>query len=65
VTAHNYVAHYNLACGYAVENKREEAMYWLRKSIEHGNRNWDLIKTDTDLESIRGSSSYKELIKGR
>ena len=64
VTAHNYVAQYNLACGYAVENKREEAMYWLRKSIEHGNRNWDLIKTDTDLESIRGSSYYKELIKG-
>jgi hypothetical protein len=65
VTANNWVAQYNLACGYALENKKEEAIYWLNESIKNGNRKWNLIKTDTDLESIRGSAYYKYLIKGR
>ena len=63
VTPNNYVAQYNLACGYAMANRKEEAIGWLDKSIKNGNRYWNIIKTDTDLESIRGSAYYKNLMK--
>ena len=57
--------YYNIACIYAKQNKIEESIDWLKKGIEKGYKNWDLIKTDRDLENIRGSSYYRELIKGR
>jgi len=63
VTVDNYVAQYNLACGYAMKNKTEESIYWLDKSIKSGNRYWNIIRTDTDLESIRGTLYYKNLMK--
>jgi hypothetical protein len=53
-----------MACIYAKQNRIEESIEWLKKAIERGYDNWDLIKTDKDLENIRGSSYYKELIKG-
>jgi len=63
VTPNNYVAQYNLACGYAMANRKEEAIGWLDKSIKNGNKYWNIIKTDTDLESIRESAYYKNLMK--
>ncbi|MDO9529564.1 MAG: tetratricopeptide repeat protein [Syntrophales bacterium] len=59
--ADNY---YNMACMHALQNNINEAMSWLKKAIEKGYDKWDLIKTDGDLESIRKSSDYRELIQG-
>jgi len=56
-------AYYNIACIYARQNRIEESIDWLKKAIEMGYDKWDLIKTDKDLESIRVTSFYKELIK--
>jgi hypothetical protein len=42
----------------------EESTGWLKKAIEKGYDNWDLIKTDKDLNNIRGSSYYEELVRG-
>jgi tetratricopeptide (TPR) repeat protein len=58
-------AYYNIACIYAKQNRIEESIDWLKKAIEKGYKNWGLIKTDKDLENIRGSSYYKEIVKGR
>jgi tetratricopeptide (TPR) repeat protein len=58
-------AYYNIACIYARQNKTEESADWLKEAIERGYENWDLIKRDKDLENIRGSSYYKEIIRGR
>jgi len=55
--------YYNIACIYARQNKRDQAIDWFQKAIERGYNNWDLIKTDKDLENIRDSSMYKELIE--
>lgn len=56
------VASYNIACIYSIQNKIKESISWLKKAIEKGYNNWNLIKTDKELENIRGSSYYKELI---
>jgi tetratricopeptide (TPR) repeat protein len=50
--------YYNMACIYSVE-----ACKWLKKSVENGFKNWDGIKKDKDLDNIRNSSCYKEIIK--
>ena len=57
-------APYNIACIYAKQNKVEDSIDWLKKAIDSGYRNWDLIKTDKKLENIRGSSYYKKIIRG-
>jgi hypothetical protein len=61
----NAGAYYNIACLYAIQNRVDESIDWLDKAIKRGYQNWDLIKNDKDLENIRGSSYYKEIIKGR
>ena len=35
------------------------------KAIARGYQNWQLIKTDKDLENIRNSAGYRELVKDR
>jgi tetratricopeptide (TPR) repeat protein len=54
----NPYPYYNMACIYSVE-----ACEQLRKSVKNGFSDWDSIKTDKDLENIRNSSCYKEIIK--
>jgi len=53
---------YNIACLYAKENKTMNAILWLKKAIDMGYNNWKLIKEDKDLENIRTSPKYIELI---
>ena len=53
----NPYPYYNLACIYSVR-----ACIWLRKSVENGFKDWDGIKKDKDLDNIRNSPCYKEII---
>jgi tetratricopeptide (TPR) repeat protein len=55
--------YYNIACIYARQNKIEESIAWLKKAVDKGFKRWNLIKIDEDMENIRGSSYYKEIIK--
>jgi len=57
------IFYYNIACLYSKQNKVEEAVSWLKRAIIHGYANWDLIKSDKDLENIRSSSAYIKLIE--
>ena len=57
--------YYNIACMYSKKQNIAASIGWLKQAIKIGYNNWDQIKTDKDLENIRGSSYYKELIKGR
>ncbi len=65
VLPENPVIYYNIACVYALQNQVENALKWLTKAAANGFDDWNHIKTDIDLEYIRGSSHYKEFIKGR
>ena len=54
----NPYPYYNLACIYSMR-----ACTMLKKSVENGLKDWDLVKEDKDLENIRNSSCYREIIK--
>jgi tetratricopeptide (TPR) repeat protein len=56
------MARYNIACVYARQGKIEESVDWLKKAVEKGFKDWDVLKTDRDLKNIRGSSYYKKLV---
>jgi tetratricopeptide (TPR) repeat protein len=56
--------YYNAAVLYALQKKETEALAWLNKAVEKGYDNWDLIKTDKDLENIRNTPGYQKLIEG-
>lgn len=55
--------HYNIACVYARQNMADESIYWLKSSVEKGFNNWNLIMTDPDLSSVRGTEGMKMLIR--
>ena len=56
-------AHYFVACIYARTNRIEESIVWLKKAIERGYQNWELIKTDNNLANIRETAFFQNLIK--
>jgi len=62
---HNAGHYYNLACIYSSQNQIEASLDRLKKAIEKGYDNWDLIKSDKDLINIRGSADFKALIKDK
>jgi tetratricopeptide (TPR) repeat protein len=60
---HMASCYYNVACIYARQNMTQEAIDWLRQSIVHGYKDWKKIKTDNDLNNIRTTKYYQELMK--
>lgn len=63
---------YNVACGYALWGKKDEALDWLEISYRHGigesgdQCHEDFIahtENDSDLDSLRNEPRYKELIR--
>ncbi|MGB5747169.1 MAG: tetratricopeptide repeat protein [Desulfobacterales bacterium] len=61
----NAANYYNVAVLYALQTNVTESLAWLNQAVAKGYDNWDLIKTDKDLENIRNSEGYRELVKGR
>ena len=57
--------HYNIACMYARLKREDEAIEWLQKALDKGYTNWESIKEDSDLDNIRDSQAYRDLISGR
>jgi tetratricopeptide (TPR) repeat protein len=55
---------YNLACLYARQGNIEQSINWLKKAIANGYNRWSVLRSDKDLDSIRGTSEYQILIKG-
>jgi len=56
-------SYYNIACIYSGKNRAEESVRWLKKAIEKGFDNWKLLQTDSDLNNIRGTAYYKEVMR--
>jgi thiol-disulfide isomerase/thioredoxin len=53
---------YNLACSLSLLSKKEEALAYLKKSVELGFANQELFETDTDLNNIRDEKGYAEAL---
>jgi hypothetical protein len=62
LTPREQSTYYNIACIYALRNMEPEACTWLRKSIKLGYDSWEDMKADHDLDNIRQSSCYRELL---
>jgi ketosteroid isomerase-like protein/tetratricopeptide (TPR) repeat protein len=56
------VATYNIACAHALLGHNEEALTWLRKALEIGFNQDELLRTDTDLDSLRDIAGFKNLL---
>src|SRR5262245_27702589 len=57
------LAHYNLACSYALLRRSELALKTLRRAIELGYRDFRYMREDHDLDSIRHDPRFRQLIR--
>ncbi|AMV23401.1 hypothetical protein VT84_03260 [Gemmata sp. SH-PL17] len=63
VRPHDPTAHYNLACRYALLKQREKALTALRQAVELGYRDFEFMREDHDLDSIRKDPRFRKLVK--
>jgi tetratricopeptide (TPR) repeat protein len=57
------LAHYNLACSYALLKRPDLALKTLRKAVELGYRDFRYMKEDRDLDSIRHDPRFRQLMR--
>lgn len=52
---------YNLACSYALTGKKKLALKTLSKAVRLGYNDFEYLKKDTDLRSLREEPAFKSL----
>jgi len=57
------LAHYNLACSYAVLKRPDQSIKTLRRAIELGYRDFRYMREDHDLDSIRHDPRFRQLMR--
>lgn len=53
--------HYNLACMQSLQNKRKPAVKNFALACENGYDDYNKVRTDTDLDNIRGDKTFRRL----
>jgi Flp pilus assembly protein TadD len=61
--AHDALAHYNLACSYALLKRGEPALKTLRRAVELGYRDFRYMREDRDLDAIRHDPRFRQLLR--
>ncbi|HTQ97485.1 MAG TPA: tetratricopeptide repeat protein, partial [Candidatus Acidoferrum sp.] len=56
---------YNAACAYGILKKKREALDTLKKAIEFGYGNFEWIRQDPDLLSLRDDPEFEKLVSGK
>lgn len=56
------LAHYNLACSYALLARPDQSLRTLRRAVELGYRDFRYMCEDHDLESIRQDPRFRQLL---
>src|SRR5262245_23474744 len=57
------LAHYNLACSYALLKRPDQSLKTLRKAVELGYRDFRYMREDHDLDSIRHDPRFRQLLR--
>ncbi len=57
------LAHYNLACSYALLKRPEQSLKALRRAVELGYRDFRYMREDRDLDSIRHDPRFRQLLR--
>ena len=53
---------YNLACLYAIRNKKEEALKYLERSLSRHDVSVEFVEKDKDWDGLRGDSDFKRIL---
>jgi Flp pilus assembly protein TadD len=53
---------YNIACAFAVEGQKQEAISTLKRAIDNGFGHWSWIEHDTDLDSLRAEPDFLAML---
>ena len=56
-------AYYNLSCAYALKNQPKLSLQYLKKAIDGGFDDVNMINTDPELKSIRGYKEFRTLMR--
>ncbi len=59
----DHLVHYNLACSLALLGQSKDAVNRLRQAIELGYGDFDYLEQDGDLDSLRDSADYRQLLE--
>jgi hypothetical protein len=57
------LAHYNLACSYALLKRPDLSLKTLRRAVELGYRDFRYMREDRDLESVRRDPRFRQLLR--
>ncbi len=57
------LAHYNLACSYALLKRPDQAIRALRRAVELGYRDFRYMREDRDLDSIRHDPRFRQMMR--
>jgi tetratricopeptide (TPR) repeat protein len=57
------LAHYNLACSYALLERTDQSLETLRRAVELGYRDFRYIREDHDLDTIRHDPRFRQLLR--
>jgi putative intracellular protease/amidase len=53
---------YNLACAYALQGKKDDALTALEQAVAAGFKSKGLLESDEDLASIRGEARFRKVV---
>lgn len=57
------LAHYNLACSYALLKRPDQAIRALRRAVELGYRDFRYMREDRDLDAIRHDPRFRQMLR--
>jgi tetratricopeptide (TPR) repeat protein len=57
------LAHYNLACSYALLKRPDLSLKTLRRAVELGYRDFRYMREDHDLDSVRHDPRFRQLLR--
>ena len=57
------LAHYNLACSYALLKRPDQALRTLRRAVELGYRDFRYMREDHDLDAVRHDPRFRQLLR--
>lgn len=57
------LAHYNLACSYALLKRPDQCLKTLRRAVELGYRDFRYMREDHDLDAVRHDPRFRQLVR--